>query len=425
MSSGGSLRILFCMPSSPIPLQTGASQRTVLMFRALNQIAAVDTFVALTPDEPYLHSSEGDLRTQYHVLQVHRLRARGAVYPWRMVRRVRPRLADLAARALGDPMVDYLPYRPIQKWFSEQLKARRYDLVVGRYLHVVAQAGALNQDRVPVAVDVDDLPTEACHSRMNSTRSKGIVRFLEGRRLRSLEVGLPSLLARCSATWVANADHRQQPGLSSAIYLPNVPFATNGVPSPEKPDSKQVLFVGSFAHGPNVRGLAVFLERIWPQVLASHPDAELILVGSGMSDQARSRYQRYKNVRALGFIPDLRPAYADAAFSIVPVFEGSGTNIKLVESLMHGRSVVVTGYGHRGYGHLLRDGESLLVGPTHSDVASSCVRLLTDVDLRARLSQTGHALVRSRFSHSVFTEAVRTGVCKALAQRSDRCPSRS
>jgi polysaccharide biosynthesis protein PslH len=49
-----------------------------------------------------------------------------------------------------------------------------------------------------------------------------------------------------------------------------------------------------------------------------------------------------------GRVDDLAPWYAAADAVVVPVFEGSGTRLKLVEAAAHGRPIITTALGAQG-----------------------------------------------------------------------------
>ena len=66
------------------------------------------------------------------------------------------------------------------------------------------------------------------------------------------------------------------------------------------------------------------------------------------SDHLRLRRSPAADVTYHGRVDDLEPFYAAAHAAIVPMFEGSGTRLKLIEATFHGRPSISTGLGAQG-----------------------------------------------------------------------------
>ena len=80
-----------------------------------------------------------------------------------------------------------------------------------------------------------------------------------------------------------------------------------------------------------------------------------------------------------------------------PIFEGGGTKIKVLESLAHGRTIVVARHSIRGYERELVDNESLLIADDEPQLAEACIRLFREDSLRHRLAATGAWVVSDAF----------------------------
>ncbi len=403
------MKSLYFMPSMPFPPHRGTSQRTDLLYRSLRSLGKVDTVLLLSkfehaPDDEALSR----LRREYGLLGLFHLRHRGEMGFWRHFRHFNPRHIDRLARALGNPAAEQQPDPTVQTWLADHLSKTRYDWIVGRYVQILAQSGALNQSAVPVALDIDDLPTEMCRSRLATNRTHGMPQLLERRRLFRLEQTLPERFARCSVLWVANDEHCAEPGLERAHHLPNVPYFPDGLPEPLPPDpkSKTIMFVGSFSHNPNLEGLERFLTNIWPKIRADQPDAHLLLVGSHMTATQRQRYARLPNVDPAGFVEDLRSAYSKAAICIVPIYVGSGTNIKVMEALAYGRPVVISGFAARGHLRILGGRDSPLIAQDDGRFANICVQLLQNDSARNSIAGHLRQQIATELSYTSFRATV-------------------
>jgi glycosyltransferase involved in cell wall biosynthesis len=171
-----------------------------------------------------------------------------------------------------------------------------------------------------------------------------------------------------------------------------------------------MLIVGSLRHTVNVRAIDRFLRSGWPRIFKNEPGSEFRIVGYGMTDVQQDRWGAVPGVVPVGFIEDLRSEYGRCAFTVVPVFEGGGTKIKVLESLRYGRTVVAASHSCRGYTDILRHGEALWEAPDEDAIVEGCIRLLREPGLREKMAEAGCRLVRRHYSCERFQQVVRETV---------------
>jgi glycosyltransferase involved in cell wall biosynthesis/GT2 family glycosyltransferase len=141
----------------------------------------------------------------------------------------------------------------------------------------------------------------------------------------------------------------------------------------------RLLFVGS-ASLHNVDGIAWFLERVWPQISATHPSATLHVAGSVCGRLPGSR----PGVTLRGELPGLDREYAEAAIVVVPMLAGSGMKVKTVEALAYGRPVLSTSIGVQGLESL--SPSPFVVADDPGELAREAALLLDDPQRLAALS---------------------------------------
>jgi glycosyltransferase involved in cell wall biosynthesis len=220
---------------------------------------------------------------------------------------------------------------------------------------------------------------------------EGIVKSDGRGSLRSFE---RRLLARASESWmVSEADmagaHELCPE-ARLRYVPNVVDVAAITPASPLTEERRAIFVASFFYEPNRNGLRFLLEQVFPKIWAELPDARLTLVGAGL-EQPPSKDPR---VEAVGFLDDLAAAYASARCAVVPLLQGGGSPLKLIEALAYGVPVLAT---HRAAAGLdVRDGEHLLLADGGEAFAEALVRMLRDG--APELGQRGRELAAERYS---------------------------
>lgn len=190
---------------------------------------------------------------------------------------------------------------------------------------------------------------------------------------------------------------------SKAYTLENGVDLERFQPGGEAGDAKRLLFIGSFAHLPNLMALAWFLEEVWPQlrgyrlhvIAGKNPDYWL--------DYYKERVQaqwRQENVELEGFVSDVRPAYRQAGIVVAPLRASAGTNIKILEAMAMGKAIVATEGGVNGLE--LRPGYDFLLATQADEFARQIELLSADASRREALEKQARRSAEERFSWSAI-----------------------
>jgi len=364
------VRDLFVTTHTPA-LDSGHSMRSYAIVRALAEHRGVDLlytrFDAPEPDAAYrsipgveLHESIASRRLR----RVARYGAeRAAGVPRWIARGVSPELAAAAARLAG---------------------AADRGRVIADGPEAAATLAALAARR-PVIYNAHNLES-AFRADIGPAEAR------EAARLRRFE---RAVLARSAESWMVSradlAGARELCPQARLRYVPNVVDAAAIEPVRSLAPQHRCLFVATFTYEPNRAGLRFLLERVLPRVWEQLPDAELVLVGRGL-DEAPSADPR---VRAMGFVEELGPVYEGARCALVPLLQGGGTPLKLIEALAHGLPVIATPMAVKGLD--VEDGVHCLIAADEEAFAAAVVRVLRG-DGAAELGSRGRQLALERYS---------------------------
>ncbi len=137
---------------------------------------------------------------------------------------------------------------------------------------------------------------------------------------------------------------------------------------PREQDPRRLLFIGSFAHRPNLLAMEFFLREVFPRL-----ENVTVHVIAGRRHEAFWDL-RHAGVEVDGFVSDVRPAYVRAALVIAPLVASAGTNIKIMEAMAMGKAIVSTEAGIHGLD--LERGKDVIVTDSAEEMAGAIARLL-------------------------------------------------
>jgi glycosyltransferase involved in cell wall biosynthesis len=229
----------------------------------------------------------------------------------------------------------------------------------------------------------------------------------ERRALRGLRSFERRLLRRSSESWmVSEADMRAAHELWPQATLrlaPNVVDVAAIEPISEIAPEPSAIFVANFAYEPNRTALAFLLEQVLPRVWQELPSACLLLAGAGLDippggdrigTGIAGPLSNDPRVRRLGFVSDLSGAYHQARCAVVPLLQGGGSPLKLIEALAYGLPVVATPRAVAGLD--VHDGVDCLVADGGQEFAEALVGVLRDG--APEIARAGRRLAERRYS---------------------------
>ena len=256
-----------------------------------------------------------------------------------------------------------------RQWLQETMAQQ--DLI---WVHGISVADGFGIQHWPQTVlDIDDIPSSYYRSLLSQARDP-LARLHWQRQIwirRRHETRLPE---RFAAVCVCS-----QPDLGlltkadNNFVLPNGFDAPSGEPRYRPVVPPRLGFIGTFGYEPNVEGVRGFLDAVWPLILKRVPSARLRLSGAHGEKQ---NWQDYRNVDVLGWVQDAAAEMATWSLSIVPIFVGGGTRIKIAETFSRKCPLVSTSLG--AYGYEVTHDRELLLADTPEAFTDCCVSILTN-----------------------------------------------
>lgn len=177
--------------------------------------------------------------------------------------------------------------------------------------------------------------------------------------------------------------------------VPNGVDCDHNHPGLAERKSNMLVYNGALTYSANYDAMQWFLAAVYPQIKKRVPDVSLAITGSTKgADLAGLMLD--DSVRLTGYLDDVRLPVAAATVCVVPIREGGGTRLKILEAMALGTPVVATPKGAEGLNVV--NGEHCLIASSPEAFAAQTVSLLRRADLRERFAASARSLVEREFS---------------------------
>ena len=157
-----------------------------------------------------------------------------------------------------------------------------------------------------------------------------------------------------------------------------------------------IIFVGGFAHEPNVDAVKFMLDEVWPLLRRAMPDLTISIIGSGAPPEILARHDLGQGVDILGFVPELVPHYTKALVNVAPIRFGAGIKGKVLAAMTVGLPTIATSAAAEGMG--LKSGSDIIIADDPREIADAVIRLCTDEELWYQISNSASVTAQAEFS---------------------------
>lgn len=321
-------------------------------------------------------------------------------------------------RPLGVPQVDWV-YRPeIAQELGQCLHNFQPDLVVFEEIWLYRYLATVQRYGCRIVLDNHNLEADKERYRQQAY-TPWPQRWLDQRRLQQVRAVERAFIQGVTQTWLCSREDQallqQYYGNYPSWVVPNgvdVDFY-RGVRQGEIPPpieladgTPTVLFLAKFSYAPNQEAVDILLGEIYPVLASRYPRCRVLLVGKDPTPAMMAAAQKNPNIVVTGMVPDVRPYLAAAQVTVVPLRQGGGTRLKILEAFAAGCPVVSTAKGAEGL--QVEDGVHLLLREAAQALAAGIISLWEDPAQAQRLALAGWELVDRHYS--------RAGVSQQLQQ---------
>ena len=171
-----------------------------------------------------------------------------------------------------------------------------------------------------------------------------------------------------------------------------------------------LIFCGSLDYTPNKNGLLWFYDSIWPELKAKIPEVKLTVVGRNGNDKAYDTLKDDPQIDFIGEVDDVTPYYQNSSIAIVPLLEGSGTRLKILEAMSFGLPVVSTSIGAEGINTI--NNTNILIADDYKKFNHCIVESLSNTKKLKSLALQGYKLVQKEYNWKYIVEVLHLNLCR-------------
>jgi GT2 family glycosyltransferase/glycosyltransferase involved in cell wall biosynthesis len=158
---------------------------------------------------------------------------------------------------------------------------------------------------------------------------------------------------------------------------------------------RDILFIGSFQHSPNVDAVLFFARDIFPLVKKRLPEIKFYIIGDKAPPEVVALAG--ESVIVTGFQPDVGFYFDNIKLSVAPLRYGAGIKGKINQSMGFGVPVVATSLAVEGM--FLTDREDVLIGDTPEDFVRALIEVYGSEELWQSVSK--NALEKTKTLYSI------------------------
>ena len=300
------------------------------------------------------------------------------------------------------PNVLYLYTDEMQKWIDEAVAANKFDAITCEHSVNEIYIRPEWRKQIRTIINIHSSIYRTCKNQLETRTSDNELRdrfYLP--LLRRYE---QRLIRKFSQVVVTTDEDEQQ----IQVFNPQAKITVipNGVdletfPYRQRdPAGYNLVFVGGLDYFVNIDAACFFAIEVFPLLQEKFADTTLTLVGSKPAPAILALTDQNSAIKATGRVPSIAKYLHQATVAVAPLRTGFGMKIKTLEYMAAGCPVVGSDRGLEG---IEVDGDDVplraLRANTVEEYVEAISRLLTDEELRAKLSHNGRSMIEQEYTY--------------------------
>ncbi len=387
------MRILFLLPDFPYPPSTGGRAKVFNELIFLSKTHQCDVLCFGHPDSSEIIEFSSIL-PNVHIL---------GIVP------ERSGLSKLAAMILNVMCLvppSFAAYRASEfgRLFKHAVATGSYDVV---HYDIINMAQYLKNGPSVAAVHSPNDATSLSYFRMAEQVDWSIQKLrllLSAYLIRKFEKSEFPLFSKVHV--VSDVDAQYLKHLNAGMDIETIPITIDGdflkktevVSAPHSRDGRRptIICTGNLKNPGIAKGIQLFLDQAYPDILDEMPDIRLCVLGPNVSSSLRLELEQRPNVEFYEWVDDYRDFISQADVILAPDLDGTGIKTRVVQAMGLGLPVVGTETAFEGIP--FEHGKHGMRYRTMSECTSFVLRLLSDQGLRQAIGDNAHRRAVEKFS---------------------------
>jgi glycosyltransferase involved in cell wall biosynthesis len=151
-----------------------------------------------------------------------------------------------------------------------------------------------------------------------------------------------------------------------------------------------ILFHGSYSYHPNKEAIDLIIDYVAPIIGKEFENVLFLLAGNGTPIVEKM------NVKSIGFVEDLYSLLNIADIAIVPILQGGGTRLKILDYMGVGVPIVTTKKGIEGI-NAKNSEHAIIVDDVNEEFIDAVILLVNNKEERERIGANSRRLVEEEY----------------------------
>lgn len=155
--------------------------------------------------------------------------------------------------------------------------------------------------------------------------------------------------------------------------------------------NKNILFVGHNFYEPNMNCIKIIKKEIYPSPLLTDYTFNIC----GLTPEREVKELEDDRFTFLGFVENLETIYSESTIAVAPIFEGSGTRVKILQYLASGIPTITTTIGCEGLD--LIDGKEIVICDEVEKYPHLIKQITSELETYEKLSKNGRIAIEKKY----------------------------
>lgn len=290
-----------------------------------------------------------------------------------------------------------------EKKIAEVLKKKKFDIIHLESLFTTPYLNLIRKNsKAKIVYRAHNIEFEIWE-RVGETEKKYFkkkyLQFLS-RRMKNYEISLLNKYDGIAA--ISNEDAQKFLDYGCRIPVQTIPFGINFSEYQTSKNSAEenLFFLGAMDWQPNCEAVEWFLKTVWNEISQKFPQLKFNMAGRAMPDKFFK--MNSEKITVSGEIPNAKKFFQQNDIMIVPLLNGSGIRVKIIEAMAMGKIIISTAVGAKGIP--CEHKKNILIANSAAEFSEMISLILQNSEIRKTISENARKFAEENYDNRKITE---------------------